>query len=45
MARGEQLFSDLPVSRGAGELEDNLPIPVQSKPGQAVDDRVDRGGG
>src|SRR5262249_42934194 len=44
MAAGEQLFSDLPVSRGAGELEDNLSIPVQPQPRQAIDDGVDRRG-
>src|SRR5262249_54093911 len=35
----------LRVRRGPGELEDNFSIPVQSQPCQAVDDRVDRGGG
>ena len=45
MTGGEQLLGDLPVACRAGELEDDVSVPVQSQPGQAIDNGVDGGGG
>src|SRR5262249_9166837 len=44
-AGGKELLGDLPVPRRAGELEHDLAIPGEAEPGEAVDDRVDCGGG
>ena len=43
LAAGQQLLGDLPVPRGAGELVDDVAIPVEFEPFQAVQDRGDRG--
>src|SRR6202035_3048688 len=42
---GEQLAGDFGMARGAGELLDDLAVPVEAEPGQPVDDRGDRLGG
>ncbi len=44
-ALAEHLAGDLGVARGAGELMDDLVVPVEAEPGQSVDDRGDRLGG
>src|SRR5579862_2206841 len=45
LAGGEQTLGDLGVMRGAGELKDDLAIPVEAEPSEAVDDRGRRLGG
>ena len=45
LAGGEQLLGDLAVARGARELEDDLAVPGEPQPGQAVEDGGDGGGG
>ena len=41
MTGGEELLGDLPMACSTGELEDDLSVPAQSQPGQAIDDGVD----
>jgi hypothetical protein len=42
LAAGEQLFRHLAVARGPGELVDDLAVPIELEPFQAVQDGVDR---
>src|SRR5439155_2205224 len=41
-AGGQQPAGDFDVARGAGELVDDLAVPVEAEPAEAVDDRGDR---
>ena len=43
MAIGQQFAGDLGVAFGAGELIDDLAIPIEIEPGQAIEDGGDRG--
>src|SRR6476620_3639267 len=45
MTCGEKLLGHLAVARRARELEDDLTVPGQAKPGQPVDNGVDGGSG
>jgi len=38
----EELLCDLPMPVGAGELVGGLAVPIETEPGQAVQDRRDR---
>ena len=42
VAGGEQALGDLAVPLGAGELVDDVAVPVEAEPAQPVEDRVDR---
>src|SRR5262249_18656139 len=43
LAGGEQLFRDLAMPRGAGELRDRFAVPRDAEPSEPVQDRVDGG--
>ena len=43
LALGQQLAGHLGVAGGAGELEDDLAVPIEAEPFEAVDDGVDGG--
>src|SRR5205823_966444 len=45
LAGREQFFRHLAMPAGAGELMDRLAVPGDAEPGEAIDDRVDRGFG
>ncbi len=45
LALGEQSQRHLAVTVGAGELVHRLAVPIEAEPGEAVDDRGDRGVG
>ena len=38
----QQRASDLPVALRARELVDGLAVPIEAKPGEAIEDRIDR---
>ena len=42
-AGGDEALGDLLVARGAGELVHGVAVPVDAEPGEAVEDRLDRG--
>ena len=42
LACGQQLLGHLAVAGGAGELVDDLAVPVDAEPGEPVEDGVDR---
>ena len=41
VARSEQAFRYLAVPRGAGELVDDVPIPIEPEPAEPVENRID----
>jgi hypothetical protein len=45
LAFGQQLFGDLAVTGGAGELIDHIAVPVQAHPSHAIEDGVHGFGG